>query len=90
MAVPSELVRTRPDIRAAEARLHAASAAQDHRNVKSRANAMLAFKRFRNAAITLAGTELTHRMRKGQFRLNRLRLNDTITPAVWNAVIVAQ
>ena len=38
---------------------------QDHRNVKSRTNAMLGFKRFRNAATTLAGIELMHRIRKG-------------------------
>jgi transposase-like protein len=31
---------------------------QDHRNVKSRTNVMLGFKRFRNAAVTIAGIEL--------------------------------
>ena len=30
---------------------------------------MLGFKRFRNAAVTLAGIELMHRVRKGQFDL---------------------
>ena len=60
---------------------------QDHRNVKSRTNVMLGFKRFRNAAITLAGIELMHRIRKGQFNLVKLSLKDTAAPAVWNAVL---
>jgi transposase-like protein len=55
---------------------------QDHRNVKSRTNVMLGFKRFRNAAITLAGIELMHRIRKGQFNLVKLSLKDTAAPAV--------
>ena len=33
---------------------------------------MLGFKEFRNAAITIAGIELLHRIRKAQFRLRRL------------------
>jgi transposase-like protein len=60
---------------------------QDHRNVKSRTNVMLGFKRFRNAAITLAGIELMHRIRKGQFNLVKLSLKDTAAPAVSNAVL---
>jgi hypothetical protein len=60
---------------------------QDHRNVKSRVNVMLGFKRFKNAAITLAGIELMHRIRKGQFNLPNLGLKDTAAPAVWNAVL---
>jgi transposase-like protein len=35
---------------------------QDHRNIKSRVNAMLGFKRFRNAAVTISGIELMHRI----------------------------
>jgi transposase-like protein len=60
---------------------------QDHRNVKSRTNVMLGFKRFRNAAITLAGIDLMHRIRKGQFNLVKLSLKDTAAPAVWDAVL---
>jgi hypothetical protein len=37
--------------------------------VKQRLAVMLDFKRFRNAATTIAGIELTHRIRKGQFAL---------------------
>ncbi|MGF6852402.1 transposase-like protein [Paraburkholderia sp. CI3] len=63
---------------------------QDHRHIKSRTNVMLGFNRFRNAAITLAGIELTHRIRKGQFNLTKLGLKDTAAPAVWNAVLSAR
>jgi transposase-like protein len=50
---------------------------------------MLGFKRFRNAAITISGVELMHRIRKGQFNLARFRLKDTTAPAVWKAVLSA-
>jgi hypothetical protein len=46
---------------------------------------MAGFKRFPNAAIRLAGIELMHRIRKGQFGLASLRLKDTAAFAVWNA-----
>ncbi|UIF87923.1 IS6 family transposase (plasmid) [Cupriavidus necator] len=62
---------------------------QDHRNIKSRTKVMLGFKRFRNAAITLSGIELVHRIRKGQFGLAKLDLKDTTAPAVWEAVLSA-
>ncbi|CAB3810788.1 hypothetical protein LMG28614_07330 [Paraburkholderia ultramafica] len=51
---------------------------------------MLGFKRFRNAAITLAGIELMHRIRKGQFNLASLQLKNTAAPAVWNVVMSTQ
>jgi IS6 family transposase len=63
---------------------------QDHRNIKSRVNAMLGFKRFGNAAVTISGIELMHRLRKGQFDLTSLRLKDTTAPAVWKAVLSAR
>jgi transposase-like protein len=63
---------------------------QDHRSVKSRTNVMLGSKRFGNAANTISGIELMHRVRKGQFGLARLRLKDTTAPAVRNAVISIQ
>ncbi len=40
---------------------------QDHRSIKLRLGPMLGLKRFRCAAITLDGIELTHRIREGQF-----------------------
>jgi len=60
---------------------------QDHRHIKSRTDVMLGFKRFRIAATTISGIELTHRIRKGQFDLAQLGLKDTAAPAVWNAVL---
>ena len=60
---------------------------QDHRSVKQRVAAMLGLKRFRNAAVTIAGIELMHRFRKGQFGLQRLGLQSQTAPAVWNAVL---
>ena len=40
---------------------------QDHRAIKRRCASMLGVKSFGTAAITLAGIELAHRIRKGQF-----------------------
>jgi transposase-like protein len=62
---------------------------QDHRGIKSRTSPMLGFKNFDYAAITIAGVELLHRIRKGQFALHRLRLKDQAAPAIWNAVLAA-
>jgi transposase-like protein len=62
---------------------------QDHRSVKQRIAVMLGFKQFRNAAITIAGIELMHRIRKGQFGLQRLGVRGRTAPAVWNAVLGA-
>jgi transposase-like protein len=42
---------------------------QDHRAIKRRCAPMLALKSFRTAAVTLAGMELAHRIRKDQFSL---------------------
>ena len=61
---------------------------QDHRNVKSRTNVMLGFKRFRSAAITSSGIELMHRIGKGQFDLRALGRKDTAASSVWNVVLL--
>ncbi|MEM5389946.1 IS6 family transposase [Paraburkholderia phymatum] len=63
---------------------------QDHRNIKSRINAMLGFKCFRNAAVTISGIELMHCIRKAQFDLTNLRLEDTSAPAIWKTVLSAR
>jgi len=62
---------------------------QDHRGIKSRTRPMLGFKNFNSAAITLAGVELLHRIRKEQFALSRLQLKDQAAPAIWNSVLAA-
>jgi transposase-like protein len=53
---------------------------QDHRHIKSRVNVMLGFKRFRNAAVTISGIELMHRIRKGQFDLTSVHFKETTSP----------
>ena len=45
----------------------------------------MGFKGFATAAITIAGIELMHRIRKGQFGLGRLAVQGRLAPAVWNA-----
>lgn len=60
---------------------------QDHRNIKSRTNVPLGFKRLRCAATTISGIVLMHRIRKGQFDLRALGLKDTAAPSVWNAAL---
>ena len=62
---------------------------QDHRDVKQRIAVMLGFKECKNAAITIAGIELLHRIRKGQFGLGRLGVQGRAAPEVWNAVLGA-
>ena len=56
---------------------------------KLRLGPMLGFKRFRNASITIAGIELVHRIRKGQFALERLRARGKTAPEIWTAVLAA-
>lgn len=44
---------------------------------------------FKNPAITIAGIELTHRIRKGQFTVVRLGVQGLASPTIWNAVLAA-
>jgi transposase-like protein len=60
---------------------------QDHRGIKLRLGPMLGFKRFRNAAIAIAGIELLRRIQKDQFDLSRLGFEGATAPAIWNAVL---
>jgi transposase-like protein len=62
---------------------------QDHRGVKSRIRPMLGFKVFKRAAVVIAGIELLHRIRKGQFALRRLGVLAQPVPAIWTAVLLA-
>jgi hypothetical protein len=48
---------------------------------------MLAFKTFKRAAVTIAGIELLHRIRKGQFDLGRLGIQGQAPSAIWTAVL---
>ena len=62
---------------------------QDHRSIKLRLGPMLGFKRFRHATITIAGIELMHRIKKGQFALDKLRVRGKTAPEIWTAVLTA-
>jgi transposase-like protein len=44
---------------------------QDHRAIKRRCASMAGFKSFATAAVTIAGIELAHRIRKRQFMLSQ-------------------
>jgi putative transposase len=44
---------------------------QDHRAIKRRCAAIAGFKSFATAAVTIAGIDLAHRIRKRQFKLSR-------------------
>jgi transposase-like protein len=62
---------------------------EDHRAIKSRVGPMLGFKDFVSAQITLAGVELLHRIRQGQFALHKLGVAENTAPDIWNAVLTA-
>jgi hypothetical protein len=51
---------------------------------------MLGFKEFVSAQITLAGVELLHRIRQGQFALRKLRVAKKTAPEIWNALLAAE
>ncbi len=62
---------------------------QDHRRVKQRIYPMLGFKRFRNAAITISGIELAHKIRKGQFDTTKFNHSGGGASQMWEAVLAA-
>jgi putative transposase len=62
---------------------------QDHRRVKQRVGPMLGFKRFEHAAIVIAGIELAHKLRKGQFNFSKLIKHSALSAAPWLAILVA-
>jgi len=62
---------------------------QDHRHVKQRVRPMLGFKRFDYAAVTLAGIELVHQIKKGQFDISILCSPQLRTPRVWETCLAA-
>jgi transposase-like protein len=63
---------------------------QDHRRVKQRIYPMLGFKSFGNAAITISGSELVQKIKKGQFDTARIMAGAGATIAdIWEMVIAA-
>ena len=62
---------------------------QDHRRIKQRLRAMLGFKRFDTATITISGIELVEKIRKQQFKIGSLPGRPVSTPDIWAAVLAA-
>jgi transposase-like protein len=62
---------------------------QDHRQVKQRVRPGPGYKRFNDAAVTLAGIELVHQSKKPHFDLATLCTAHTRTPQVWQAMLAA-
>ena len=61
---------------------------QDHRAIKRRCASMKGFKSFANAAVTIAGVELAHRIHKHQFSLGRGRPhNDRSLRTDWERAV---
>ncbi len=62
---------------------------QDHRRVKQRIYPMLGFKKYGNAAITISGIELAHKIKKGQFDTSAISQERTSVVQVWEAILAA-
>lgn len=63
---------------------------QDHRRVKQRIYPMLGFKKFRNAAVTIAGIELVQKTKKRQFDTSLVAIGTKVPVAhIWEMVIAA-
>jgi transposase-like protein len=59
------------------------------KEVKQRVYPMLGFKRFENAVVTISGTELIHRIRKGQFNTSEIDVKECRTYELWQSVLAA-
>jgi transposase-like protein len=62
---------------------------QDRRSTKLRLGPKLGLKRFRRAQITIAGIELMHSIRKGQFKRGKFGVKGKTAPEIWSAVLAA-
>jgi len=62
---------------------------QDHRRIKQRIRPMLGFKRFDHAAITISGIELAEKIKKGQFKIGKLRNRKATMSEQWSAALAA-
>jgi transposase-like protein len=62
---------------------------QDHRRVKQRVYPMLGFKKFENAAVSISGIEVAHKIKKGQFDTSELRVVEVRSGQLWQAVLAA-
>ena len=50
---------------------------------------MLGFKRFDHAAITISGIELAEKIKKGQFKIGKLRNRKATMSEQWSAALAA-
>jgi putative transposase len=50
---------------------------------------MQGFKQFGNAAVTISGIELAHKIRKRQFDISILVVDEVVVAEVWEAVSAA-
>jgi transposase-like protein len=50
---------------------------------------MLGFKQFGNAAVTISGIELAHKIRKTQFDTSAVNQDGVRMPQLWEAVLAA-
>ena len=62
---------------------------QDHRRIKQRIRPMLGFKRFDHAAIPISGIELAEKIKKGQFKIGKLRNRTPTMSEQWSAALAA-
>jgi transposase-like protein len=62
---------------------------QDHRRVKQRIRPMLGFKRFDHAVVTISGIELAEKIKKGQFKTDKLGGAEATMSELWNAALAA-
>ena len=62
---------------------------QDHRRIKQRIRPMLGLKCFETAAITISGIELAEKIRKHQFKTEKLPGRPRTAPEIWTAVLAA-
>jgi len=62
---------------------------QDHRRVKQRIRPMQGFKRFDHAAITSSGIELAEKIKKGQFKIGKLKNRTATMSEQWSAALAA-
>jgi transposase-like protein len=62
---------------------------QDHRRIKQRLRPMLVLKRFQTADIVIGGIELAEKIKKEQFKTEKLGGGHATMPEIWQAALAA-
>ena len=60
---------------------------QDHRRIKQRLRPMLGLKSFETAALVIRGIELAEKIKKGQFKIGKLRGRRAMPQEIWQAAL---